>query len=207
MCLSSTISCLTQPTLFLAQATSRSHEGTGIGLALTKVNTHDPSYSCVRRLTTASQELVRLHGGNLSVTSTPQRDDEEMHGSTFTVTIPVGHAHIPKVHIDEGSPTTNTQRSYARGIIDEASQSVFFQYQIKPLTHTNIRWGRGPALDATTPSDTSEEGGGSLSSGDSGTVFFKRSDVVLVGACILACEIQSVGNDPQIRSVFQLMTM
>src|ERR1700761_7966431 len=49
---------------------ARTHEGTGIGLALV-------------------QELVRLHGGTVSV--------ESVHGegSTFTVTIPLGLGHLP----------------------------------------------------------------------------------------------------------------
>jgi signal transduction histidine kinase/DNA-binding response OmpR family regulator len=49
---------------------SRTHEGTGIGLALV-------------------QELVRLHGGQVSVKST------EGIGSTFTVQIPLGAGHLP----------------------------------------------------------------------------------------------------------------
>jgi len=53
---------------------SRSHEGTGIGLALV-------------------QELVRMHGGEVSVTSTPGA------GSAFTVSIPTGTAHLHPEHI------------------------------------------------------------------------------------------------------------
>jgi signal transduction histidine kinase len=49
---------------------SRTHEGTGIGLALV-------------------QELVSLHGGAVSIES------EEGKGSTFTVTVKTGTAHIP----------------------------------------------------------------------------------------------------------------
>ena len=48
----------------------RTHEGTGIGLALV-------------------QELVKLHGGGISVTSIPGE------GSTFTVTVPLGKTHLP----------------------------------------------------------------------------------------------------------------
>jgi signal transduction histidine kinase/two-component SAPR family response regulator len=49
---------------------ARTHEGTGIGLALV----HD---------------LVRLHGGHIAVSSQPDR------GTTFTVTVPLGRAHLP----------------------------------------------------------------------------------------------------------------
>lgn len=51
-------------------ARGRSYEGSGIGLALV-------------------QELVKLHGGTVSVTS------EVEHGSTFVVSIPAGSAHLP----------------------------------------------------------------------------------------------------------------
>jgi signal transduction histidine kinase len=50
-------------------AQARSHEGTGIGLALVR-------------------ELVRLHGGTVTVQSELGR------GTTFTITVPVGKAHL-----------------------------------------------------------------------------------------------------------------
>jgi signal transduction histidine kinase len=52
----------------------RTYEGTGIGLALV-------------------QELVRLHGGEVRVESV------EGQGSTFTVSLPLGHAHLPAERI------------------------------------------------------------------------------------------------------------
>ncbi|HYH45121.1 MAG TPA: ATP-binding protein, partial [Thermoanaerobaculia bacterium] len=51
-------------------ARGRTHEGTGIGLALV-------------------QELVRLHGGTVTVETALGR------GSTFTVAVPLGRAHLP----------------------------------------------------------------------------------------------------------------
>ena len=55
-------------------ARGRTYEGTGIGLALV-------------------QELVKLHGGSVEVASIIGE------GSTFTVTIPLGHAHLPQERI------------------------------------------------------------------------------------------------------------
>jgi signal transduction histidine kinase len=55
-------------------ARGRTHEGTGIGLALV-------------------QELVKLHGGTVSVESTPGE------GTTFRVRVPIGTAHLPKERI------------------------------------------------------------------------------------------------------------
>ncbi len=52
----------------------RTHEGTGIGLSLV-------------------QELVKLHGGTIEVRSTVGK------GTTFTVALPLGTAHLPKERI------------------------------------------------------------------------------------------------------------
>jgi PAS domain S-box-containing protein len=53
---------------------ARTHEGTGIGLALV-------------------QELARLHGGTVAV------DSEEGHGTTFTISIRTGTSHLPAERI------------------------------------------------------------------------------------------------------------
>jgi len=58
-------------------ARARTHEGSGIGLALV-------------------HELVRLHGGELSVASELDR------GTTFTISIPRGTGHLPASHL--GTP-------------------------------------------------------------------------------------------------------
>ena len=64
-------------------ARSRTHEGTGIGLALV-------------------QELAKMHGGDVKAESTEGR------GSTFMVTVPFGSAHLPRERIGDKStvPTT-----------------------------------------------------------------------------------------------------
>ena len=64
-------------------ARARTHEGTGIGLALV-------------------QELSRLHSGTVTVTS------EEGRGTTFTVSIPTGSAHLPQDRISAGRQLTST---------------------------------------------------------------------------------------------------
>ena len=60
-------------------ARSRTHEGTGIGLALV-------------------QELVRLHGGSIDVAS------EVGLGTTFTIRIPLGSAHLPAERVGVAPP-------------------------------------------------------------------------------------------------------
>ena len=61
----------------VANAPSRTHEGTGIGLALV-------------------DELVKLHGGTIGVASTVGK------GTTFTISLPRGTAHLPDVYIRAG---------------------------------------------------------------------------------------------------------
>jgi PAS domain S-box-containing protein len=58
----------------IPEAASRTHEGSGIGLALV-------------------QELVKLHGGKITAESAVNQ------GTTFTISLPVGKAHLPKAFI------------------------------------------------------------------------------------------------------------
>jgi signal transduction histidine kinase/DNA-binding response OmpR family regulator len=73
-------------------ARARTHEGSGIGLALV-------------------QELARLHGGDVAVQSEPGR------GSAFTVTIPRGHAHLPA---DQVAATSGPATLDGRAFVEEA---------------------------------------------------------------------------------------
>ncbi|WP_305783050.1 SpoIIE family protein phosphatase [Symbioplanes lichenis] len=75
-------------------AWSRSHEGTGIGLALVR-------------------ELAELHGGTASAASEPGR------GSTFTVTVPLGTAHLPADRIVAGTGAARPD-DQARLYVEEA---------------------------------------------------------------------------------------
>ena len=75
-------------------ARARTHEGTGIGLALV-------------------QELVRLHGGTISVESGTGE------GTTFTVTLPLGVPHVDREVIGEPRSLASTSGS-ADAYVSEA---------------------------------------------------------------------------------------
>jgi signal transduction histidine kinase len=75
-------------------AKGRTHEGTGIGLALV-------------------HELVEAHGGTISVES--QVDQ----GTAFTVSIPLGEKHLPPDRILSATPTASTS-SRAEAFVQEA---------------------------------------------------------------------------------------
>jgi signal transduction histidine kinase len=70
----------------------RTHEGTGIGLALV-------------------QEFTKLHGGLVRVESTPG------HGSRFTVSIPLGKQHLPRQRIGPERPLP-TKTASADAFVD-----------------------------------------------------------------------------------------
>jgi PAS domain S-box-containing protein len=75
-------------------ARGRSHEGSGIGLALV-------------------QELVRLHGGSISVESEPGR------GTTFSVEIPKGRSHLPAAALAD-APASQHAAHRAQAYVAEA---------------------------------------------------------------------------------------
>jgi signal transduction histidine kinase len=76
-------------------ARRRSHEGSGIGLALV-------------------HELVEMHGGWIAV------DSKLGAGTTFTVTLPLGHKHLAKEHVVAGSKNPVTLQGSSVVFVQEA---------------------------------------------------------------------------------------
>jgi signal transduction histidine kinase len=110
----------------------RSHEGSGIGLALV-------------------QELVRLHGGDIAVESTVGQ------GTTFTVTLPYGRAHLPPDQVVESAGRTPT-----------GTASTFVEEALRWLPEGGAA-GRAPAREAgpDAPTDAALEPGDILLADDS----------------------------------------
>ncbi|MBM0277610.1 SpoIIE family protein phosphatase [Micromonospora tarensis] len=77
-------------------ARARTHEGTGIGLALVR-------------------ELVEMHGGEVGLTS--QLDE----GSSFTVTVPFGSAHLPADRVATFGPLSVAEPEQARLYVAETA--------------------------------------------------------------------------------------
>jgi signal transduction histidine kinase len=77
-------------------ARSRTHEGSGIGLSLVK-------------------DLVELHGGSIQVDSQPGQ------GSIFTVTVPLGTAHLPADRVASAAPPSGRSEG-VQAFLDQASR-------------------------------------------------------------------------------------
>ncbi|HUN36135.1 MAG TPA: SpoIIE family protein phosphatase [Trebonia sp.] len=99
----------------IENARSRSNEGSGIGLALV-------------------QELVQLHGGTISVSSA------EGAGTTFTVRLPFGRAHLPA------------------GTLVPASHPATVSGTADPFVQEAMRWLPGAAPDGGEPGPSSAAG-------------------------------------------------
>ena len=96
----------------------RTHEGTGIGLALV-------------------QELVRLHGGNIRVDTAPGK------GSAFTVVMPLGSTHLPPDRIKSERLLAPTELR-AQAFVEEALRwlpgepSAEYPIQNESATHSFV---------------------------------------------------------------------
>ncbi|MBL8827240.1 MAG: response regulator [Planctomycetaceae bacterium] len=75
-------------------AQGRTHEGSGIGLALV-------------------HEVIKLHGGAIQVES------QLGHGTTFTIRLPLGSQHLPDEQVGEGSPSSSVVHG-ATPFVEEA---------------------------------------------------------------------------------------
>jgi signal transduction histidine kinase/DNA-binding response OmpR family regulator len=93
---------------------ARTHEGSGIGLALV-------------------QELVKLHGGELSAESVLAK------GSTFRVRIPFGHGHLPAERVGLHSTAASTA----------IASQAFVQEALRWLPDSEVV--QGPLASETTP--------------------------------------------------------
>ncbi|MBN8225935.1 PAS domain S-box protein [Corallococcus macrosporus] len=107
----------------------RSHEGSGIGLALVR-------------------ELVDLHGGRVSVESTPGE------GSTFTVSLPTGTAHLPAGQ-PEPARAESVRAPTPEAFVQEAAQWVSGIWDDAPVSLPEARTGivRGHVLVADDNTD------------------------------------------------------
>ncbi|KAI5449034.1 hypothetical protein NCC49_005647, partial [Naganishia albida] len=117
-------------------------EGTGIGLAYTA-------------------ELIKLHGGRLDVQScTAEESRNGSHGSTFTVTIPLGYDHLDRNSVDLDSSFTFESGHYGRSLVDAECQNN----------------------SDSTESTLSDAGSSSvlIRGIDPSTLFFKPDDILLI---------------------------
>ena len=108
-------------------AKGRSHEGTGIGLALI-------------------HELVRFHGGSIAVKSS------EGLGSEFTVTLPLGSAHLPSDQLGKKRETSATDLRSA-AFVEEAMG--WFSRSGRPGEYSGISGLEKGSMELSVPSKRS----------------------------------------------------
>jgi signal transduction histidine kinase len=107
-------------------ARSRTHEGTGIGLALV-------------------QELARLHGG------TVRAESVEGEGSVFTVAVPLGKDHLPAERIGTARTLAATAIS-AESFVEEALRWLPGSAALSPLQEATFN-GESPVDPRQAPSN------------------------------------------------------
>lgn len=122
-----------------------------------------------------TKELVILHGGRISLKSLTAEDSLEAHGSRFTVSIPLGHDHLPQAHIDPTPLVLFDHGLYSKGIVDEAIQWA--------QPHANYPDDPHSAMDNRSVSSGSNTSGTSTTAStklEASTLFFSRADVILL---------------------------
>ncbi|KAK4687012.1 hypothetical protein P7C73_g3098, partial [Tremellales sp. Uapishka_1] len=131
---------------------SRSHEGTGIGLALVK-------------------ELIKLHAGTLEIDShTKEESADGSHGSVFRVRIPLGTEHIPEDSLSLDPTTGVAQMTYGQGIVDEAMQ----------WNRDRDSSSVDSASESGSGANSGESSGQGSRGLDPSTLYFKKEDVVML---------------------------
>ena len=97
-------------------ATNRTLEGSGIGLALV-------------------QELVLLHGGEIEAKSTLGE------GSTFEVTLPLGASHLKQDQVVTDTELIPADAEQGNGVLDElAAESIDFDHEPGALEARDVEW-------------------------------------------------------------------
>ncbi|KAG8986371.1 hypothetical protein FRB90_004052, partial [Tulasnella sp. 427] len=119
-------------------------------------------------------ELVKLHGGYITLESTPEdKDDPEApHGSTFTVHIPLGYEHLPPANVDEElAGIRAAPRAYGRAMIEEAKG----WNKVRALSDDKDRSESGGS-DSNANSNTDSSRSGDLA----GMFRFSPDDAILI---------------------------
>lgn len=112
-------------------ARGRTHEGSGIGLALV-------------------QELVKLHGGSISAESKLGQ------GTTFTVSIPLGSQHLPQDQV-VNRPTATRLAAGPNPFVEEALRWLPHADQIPALGSELQSFTNDPTYASTSPYDTDDD--------------------------------------------------
>ncbi|CAO1295003.1 unnamed protein product [Diamesa hyperborea] len=94
-------------------AKGRTHEGTGIGLALV-------------------QELVKLHGGIVTVKSTLGK------GTEFTVNIPLGSKHVPQDRVFDAKKDLSPSTVHTEAYIEEALRWIQIPTSKETIQHNQV---------------------------------------------------------------------
>lgn len=149
------------------------------------------------------KELIKLHNGTMSIESnTASESPDGSHGSTFTVTLPLGKDHLSAEFIEESASASEvlTQRKYALGIIEEASSWIVGRGMGTPGVEgtlgTPSEFGVGSSEGSAGSGSGSGGSGGSGGGGagsderessegsrlDRSMLFFSKTDVILLGA-------------------------